>query len=152
MACASFPASHPTPPSPSVVYACFCHVTMMITRYHNCQQCYVVATGKSGCFVRLQGGVNGRVMLKHLSDRFVSNPRLEFPTGKLVAGKVLSKVCCQSRVSSLSSQRYVMLMRVLAYCTCPSLSHECGRHVFRHTRRDWKACSCNFELDSWLPG
>lgn len=49
-------------------------------------------TGKSGCFVRLEGAVNGRVLLKHLSDRYVSNPRLEFPTGKLVAGKVLDKV------------------------------------------------------------
>lgn len=56
-------------------------------------QCYVVSTGKSGCFVRLAGGVSGRVMLKLLSDRYVPNPAKEFPPGRLVAGKVLSKVC-----------------------------------------------------------
>lgn len=56
------------------------------------EQCYVVGTGKSGCFVRLAGGVSGRVLLKLLSDRFVSNPALEFPCGRLVAGKVLEKV------------------------------------------------------------
>lgn len=55
-------------------------------------QCYVVSTGKSGCFVRLAGGVSGRVLLKLLSDRYVSNPALEFPCGRLVAGKVLEKV------------------------------------------------------------
>lgn len=55
-------------------------------------QCYVVDTGKSGCFVRLRGGVTGRVLLKHLSDRFLSDPEEDFPTGKLVAGKVLAKV------------------------------------------------------------
>ncbi len=38
--------------------------------------------------------MSGRVLLKDLSDRFLSNPELEFPRGKLVAGKVLSKVRC----------------------------------------------------------
>lgn len=52
----------------------------------------MVSTGKSGCFVRLAGGVSGRVLLKLLSDRYVSNPSLEFPCGRLVAGKVLEKV------------------------------------------------------------
>ena len=56
------------------------------------EQCYVVSTGKSGCFVRLAGGVSGRVLLKLLSDRYVDNPALEFPCGRLVAGKVLEKV------------------------------------------------------------
>eukprot|EP00903_Cladosiphon_okamuranus_P010099 g9564.t2 len=71
-------------------------------------KCYVVDTGKSGCFVRLQGGVNGRVLLKHLSDRYVSNPRQEFPSGKLVAGKVLSKDEATGNVS-LTLQPSVVL-------------------------------------------
>ncbi|CAM9409796.1 unnamed protein product, partial [Hapterophycus canaliculatus] len=53
-------------------------------------QGYVVDTGKVGCFVRLARGLSGRVLLKHLSDRYVSNPRKEFPPGKLVAGRVLA--------------------------------------------------------------
>lgn len=36
--------------------------------------------------------MSGRVLLKLLSDRYVSNPTKEFPTGRLVAGKVLKKV------------------------------------------------------------
>lgn len=55
-------------------------------------QCYVVDTGKSGCFVRLDGSVPGRVLLKLLSDGFVADPSKEFPAGRLVAGKVLEKV------------------------------------------------------------
>lgn len=51
-----------------------------------------MGTSKSGCFVRLAGGVSGRVLLKLLSDRYVSNPTKEFPAGRLVAGKVLKKV------------------------------------------------------------
>ncbi|CAM9211625.1 unnamed protein product, partial [Ectocarpus sp. 12 AP-2014] len=62
-------------------------------------KCYVVATGKSGCFVILDGGVSGRVLLKHLSDRFVSDPAQEFPAGKLVAGKVIAKDKETGRVS-----------------------------------------------------
>ncbi|CAM9425382.1 unnamed protein product, partial [Ectocarpus sp. 8 AP-2014] len=62
-------------------------------------KCYVVATSKAGCFVILNGGVSGRVLLKHLSDRFVSDPGQEFPAGKLVAGKVLAKEKETGRVS-----------------------------------------------------
>lgn len=80
-----------------------------MTALRNRQQCYVVDTGKSGCFVRLQGGLSGRVLLKHLSDRFVSNPRQEFPPGKLVAGKVLAKV------SFFSTSRYDTRADVCAY-------------------------------------
>lgn len=69
------------------------------------RQCYVVDTGKVGCFVRLKRGVSGRVLLKHLSDRFVSNPRHEFPPGKLVAGKVLAKVCAPTNI------RFVFIVR-----------------------------------------
>lgn len=57
----------------------------------------MVNTGKSGCFVRLAGGVSGRVLLKLLSDRYVSSPEKEFPTGRLVAGKVLDKVSALKR-------------------------------------------------------
>lgn len=64
----------------------------------------MVSTGKSGCFVRLAGGVSGRVLLKLLSDRYVSNPALEFPCGRLVAGKVLEKVGgCIDRLVGLAS-------------------------------------------------
>lgn len=52
----------------------------------------MVSTVKSGCFVRMRGSVYGRVLIKLLSDRFVSNPEEEFPTGRLVVGKVLAKV------------------------------------------------------------
>lgn len=60
-------------------------------------QCYVVGTGNSGCFVIFDGGVSGRVLLKQLSDRFVYDPAQEFPAGKLVAGKILSKVSVSMR-------------------------------------------------------
>ncbi|CAM9814600.1 unnamed protein product, partial [Sphacelaria rigidula] len=54
-------------------------------------QCYVASVTKAGCFVRLNGGVRGRVMLKLLSDRYVPNPQAEFPPGRMVLGKVLEK-------------------------------------------------------------
>ena len=49
---------------------------------------YVTDTNKKGCFLRLNNGVNGRVILKDLSDKFVADPKAEFPVGRLVAGKV----------------------------------------------------------------
>lgn len=54
--------------------------------------------------------MSGRVLLKHLSDRFVSNPRQEFPPGKLVAGKVLAKV------SFISTSRYDTRADVCTLC------------------------------------
>ena len=49
---------------------------------------YVVSTTKVGCFVRLSRSVEGRVILKELSDDFIPNPQHHFPAGRLVAGKV----------------------------------------------------------------
>ena len=51
---------------------------------------YVVSTTKMGCFVRLSRGVEGRVILKELSDDFIPNPAAVFPPGRLVVGKVKS--------------------------------------------------------------
>jgi rRNA biogenesis protein RRP5 len=49
---------------------------------------YVVATTSKGCFVRLSRSVEGRVILKELSDDFVPNPATMFPPGRLIVGKV----------------------------------------------------------------
>ncbi|KAL9187437.1 hypothetical protein ACHAXT_001540 [Thalassiosira profunda] len=49
---------------------------------------YVVSTTKKGCFVRLSRTVEGRVILKELSDDFIPNPSAQFPPGRLVVGKV----------------------------------------------------------------
>ena len=49
---------------------------------------YVVATTSKGCFVRLSRSVEGRVILKELSDDFVPNPATIFPPGRLIVGKV----------------------------------------------------------------
>eukprot|EP00580_Thalassiosira_gravida_P017224 CAMPEP_0201661930 /NCGR_PEP_ID=MMETSP0494-20130426/4161_1 /ASSEMBLY_ACC=CAM_ASM_000839 /TAXON_ID=420259 /ORGANISM="Thalassiosira gravida, Strain GMp14c1" /LENGTH=2158 /DNA_ID=CAMNT_0048140171 /DNA_START=165 /DNA_END=6644 /DNA_ORIENTATION=+ len=51
---------------------------------------YVVSTTKMGCFVRLSRSVEGRVILKELSDEFLPNPGAMFPQGRLVVGKVKS--------------------------------------------------------------
>ena len=49
---------------------------------------YVVSTTKKGCFVRLSRSVEGRVILKELSDDFIPDPTAMFPPGRLVVGKV----------------------------------------------------------------
>lgn len=49
---------------------------------------YVVATTKKGCFLRLSRFVEGRVILKELSDSFLPDPSSIFPPGRLVVGKV----------------------------------------------------------------
>lgn len=49
---------------------------------------FVVSTTKVGCFVRLSRVVEGRVILKELSDEFIPRPDEMFPAGRLVAGKV----------------------------------------------------------------
>ena len=50
---------------------------------------FVCSTTKSGVFVKLSRNRTGRVMLKHLSDRFVEDVPTAFPIGMLVAGRVL---------------------------------------------------------------
>jgi rRNA biogenesis protein RRP5 len=49
---------------------------------------FVKATTKKGCWVCLSHGVDVRVLIKDLSDKFVKDPETEFPVGKLVTGKV----------------------------------------------------------------
>ncbi len=49
---------------------------------------YVVSTTKKGCFLRLSRFVEGRVILKELSDSFLPDPSFLFPPGRLVVGKV----------------------------------------------------------------
>lgn len=51
---------------------------------------FVVSTAKVGCFVRLSRSVEGRVILKELSDEFIPRPDEMFPPGRLVVGKVKS--------------------------------------------------------------
>ena len=49
---------------------------------------YVVSTTKKGCFLRLSRSVEGRVILKELSDSFLPDPSSMFPPGRLIVGKV----------------------------------------------------------------
>ena len=49
---------------------------------------YVVSTTKKGCFLRLSRFVEGRVILKELSDSFLPDPSSMFPPGRLIVGKV----------------------------------------------------------------
>jgi rRNA biogenesis protein RRP5 len=49
---------------------------------------YVVQTTKKGCFLRLSRFVEGRVILKELSDSFLPDPTTTFPPGRLIVGKV----------------------------------------------------------------
>ncbi|TDH67746.1 hypothetical protein CCR75_005322 [Bremia lactucae] len=51
----------------------------------------VATTTKSGCFVRVDRHTTARVMLRDLSDDFVTDPQTHFPSGMLVAGRVTKK-------------------------------------------------------------
>ncbi|KAG2774744.1 rRNA biogenesis protein [Phytophthora cactorum] len=51
----------------------------------------VATTTSSGCFVRVDRHTTSRVMLRDLSDDFVKDPQTQFPSGKLVAGRVTKK-------------------------------------------------------------
>lgn len=61
-----------------------------IPRINDMVHAYVVSTTKKGCFVRLSRGVEGRVILKELSDDFIPNPEALFPPGRLIVGRVKS--------------------------------------------------------------
>jgi ribosomal protein S1 len=43
-----------------------------------------------GCFLRMAHGVTGHVLMRDLDDGFLEQPHLLFPTGKLVAARVMS--------------------------------------------------------------
>lgn len=49
---------------------------------------YVVSTNRKGCFLRLSRFVEGRAILKELSDSFLPDPVSMFPPGRLIVGKV----------------------------------------------------------------
>jgi len=53
-------------------------------------QAYVIQTTKKGCFFRLSRTVEGRAILKELSDGFLHDPFSLFPPGRLVVAKVKS--------------------------------------------------------------
>ena len=57
-------------------------------RVNDIAHAYVVSTTKKGCFVRLSRSVEGRVILKELSDDFIPDPSAMFPPGRLVVGKI----------------------------------------------------------------
>lgn len=40
-----------------------------------------------GCFVMLSRKVDAKILLSNLSDKYVENPELEFPVGKLIKGR-----------------------------------------------------------------
>jgi ribosomal protein S1 len=67
---------------------------------------YVASVGKKGCFVRVQRGLTAHVMLKDLSEKFLDDEQIRsmFPTGKLVAGRVL-KVDPASKKVQLSLRK-----------------------------------------------
>ena len=52
-------------------------------------QGYVRRIAKQGCFVSLSRATVGRIILRELSDSFVSDPAEDFPAGKLVSGVVI---------------------------------------------------------------
>jgi len=61
---------------------------------------FVVDTNKKGCFLRLSRGVDGRAVLKELSDGFLSDPVSSFPMGRLVVGRVKNVITPRSSSNS----------------------------------------------------
>lgn len=51
---------------------------------------FVECANAKGCFILVGRGLMARCLLKELSDGFVKDPAASFPTGKLVAGRVLA--------------------------------------------------------------
>ena len=49
---------------------------------------YVAETNAKGCFLKLAWNIQGRVILKELSDGYLPDPASAFPTGRLVLAKV----------------------------------------------------------------
>jgi len=69
---------------------------------------YVVNTNKKGCFLRLSRNVEGRVILKELSDSFLPDPVSMFPAGRLVVGKV-KKVVSSNDSTKKARKNKVMI-------------------------------------------
>ncbi|XP_065857406.1 rRNA biogenesis protein RRP5-like [Euphorbia lathyris] len=61
-------------------------------------QGYVKNVTPKGCFILLSRKIDARILISHLSDEFIENPEKEFPTGKLVIGRVVSVEPLSKRV------------------------------------------------------
>ena len=59
---------------------------------------YVKSVSKVGCFVALSRNVDALIKLTNLADGFVEKPAVEFPTGRLVRGRILSADAKTNRV------------------------------------------------------
>ncbi|KAI0557355.1 S1 RNA binding protein [Gracilaria domingensis] len=66
---------------------------------------FVRAVDKKGCFVSIGRGVSAHVKLCDLSDEFVPDPKVTFPVGKLVQGKLTSKEGDASKLSMVLRRR-----------------------------------------------
>ncbi|KAL4021140.1 hypothetical protein IC575_019931 [Cucumis melo] len=61
-------------------------------------QGYVKNVSPKGCFILLSRGLEAKILLSNLSDGYIDNPEKEFPTGKLVRGRILSVEPLSKRV------------------------------------------------------
>ncbi|KAE8649759.1 rRNA biogenesis protein RRP5 [Cucumis sativus] len=61
-------------------------------------QGYVKNISPKGCFIMLSRGLEAKILLSNLSDGYIDNPEKEFPTGKLVRGRILSVEPLSKRV------------------------------------------------------
>ena len=59
---------------------------------------YVKSVGKAGCFVALSRNLDALIKLTNLADGFVEKPSVEFPTGRLVRGRIVSADAKTNRV------------------------------------------------------
>ncbi|KAL6534583.1 hypothetical protein OROGR_013258 [Orobanche gracilis] len=75
------------------------HVDMITNLHPNMiVQGYVKNVTSKGCFIMLSRKIDAKILLSKLSDTFIENPEIEFPVGKLVAGRVLSVEPLSKRV------------------------------------------------------
>eukprot|EP01126_Amoeba_proteus_P033648 TRINITY_DN3310_c0_g1_i1.p1 TRINITY_DN3310_c0_g1~~TRINITY_DN3310_c0_g1_i1.p1 ORF type:complete len:1748 (-),score=331.88 TRINITY_DN3310_c0_g1_i1:88-5331(-) len=65
---------------------------------------YVWYTNHTGCFVKLPNLLRARVMLRCLSDKFITNPAKSFPPGKLIKG-LITKVDQENRFIDMSLKK-----------------------------------------------
>ncbi|KAG6542156.1 hypothetical protein Mapa_016388 [Marchantia paleacea] len=61
-------------------------------------QAYVKSASKKGCFVVLSRSVEGRILIKNLSDTFVADPAESFTQGMVVRGRIISVERLSGRV------------------------------------------------------
>ncbi|BBM98348.1 rRNA biogenesis protein RRP5 [Marchantia polymorpha subsp. ruderalis] len=61
-------------------------------------QAYVKSASKKGCFVVLSRSVEGRILIKNLSDTFVADPAESFTPGMVVRGRIISVERLSGRV------------------------------------------------------